>query len=100
MIDVKQAVAAATTYFRTLYNTDALSDILLEEVELTDDERLWIVTLSTLLPASKEELNETATSNALATALGVNRQHRRVYKVFTVSAENGRVRSMKIRQSA
>ena len=99
MIDVKQAVAAATTYFRTLYNTDALSDILLEEVELTDDERLWIVTLSALLPASNEELNETV-SNALATSLGGNRQHRRVYKVFTVSAENGRVRSMKIRQSA
>jgi hypothetical protein len=97
MTDVKQAVAIAMTYFRDLMDDKGLSDILLEEVELSDDERSWNVTLSGLLPASKDE---TASFNALAQALGQSPQRRRVYKVFKINAERASVQSMKIRQAS
>jgi hypothetical protein len=101
MIDAKQAVAIAMTYFRSLFNadilSDILSDILLEEVELSDDEKAWTVTLSALLPVSKDELNETALT-AIAEALATREQRRRVYKVFKINSEKARVQSMKIRQ--
>jgi len=98
MIDAKQAVAIAATYFRSLFTADALSDIQLEEVELSDDERYWTVTLSALLPVSKDELNEGALT-AIAQALGTQ-QRRRVYKVFKINSEKARVQSMKIRQAS
>ena len=98
MTDVKQAVALAMTYFRTLMADTGLSDILLEEVELSEDERYWTVTLSALLPLSKEEPENAI--NALAQALGQQQQRRRVYKVFKINANNATVQSMKIRQSS
>ncbi|MGD0778134.1 MAG: hypothetical protein ABSC05_35570 [Candidatus Solibacter sp.] len=97
MTDVKEAVAVAITYFRALMDDEGLSDILLEEVELSDDERFWTVTLSALLPASKEEPEYV---NALAQALGQKPQRRRVYKVFKINAERATVQSMKIRQAS
>ena len=97
MTDVKEAVAIAITYFRALMDDKGLSDILLEEVELSDDERSWNVTLSGLLPASKDE---PASFNALAQALGQPPQRRRVYKVFKINAERASVQSMKIRQAS
>jgi|ERR1035437_2799053 hypothetical protein len=98
MTDVKEAVAVAITYFRALLDDKGLSDILLEEVELSDDERFWTVTLSALLPASKEEPEYAI--NALAQALGQKPQRRRVYKVFKINAERATVQSMKIRQAS
>jgi hypothetical protein len=74
-----------------------LSDILLEEVELSDDERSWTVTLSALLPASTEEPEYV---NALAQALGEQPKRRRVYKVFKINAERATVQSTKIRQAS
>src|ERR1035437_7199631 len=98
MTDVKDAVAVAITYFRALMDVKGLSDILLEEVELSDDVRLWTVTLSALLPASKDEPEYAI--NALAQALGQQPQRRRVYKVFKINAERATVQSMKIRQAS
>ena len=98
MTDVKQAVAIAMTYFRTLMDDKGLSDILLEEVELSDDERYWNVTLSALLPASNEE--PVYEFNSIAQALGQQPQRRRVYKVFKINAERATVQSMKIRQAS
>ena len=94
IIDVKQAVSIAIQYFMNLVGGESASDVLLEEVELSDDERFWHVTLSAVLPAPKDEGSP---MNALATALGASLQRRRVYKVFKVDAATGSVRSMKIR---
>jgi hypothetical protein len=52
MVDVKQAVDSATKYFSALMT---VYDTRLEEVELSDDERLWHVTLSALVSAPKDE---------------------------------------------
>ena len=48
MIDAKHAAAAAIVYFRDLMGETKIADILLEEIELTEDERFWLVTLSAL----------------------------------------------------
>jgi hypothetical protein len=90
MIDVKQAVSISTQYFLNLVGAESVSDVLLEEVEPSDDERFWYVTLSAALPAPKDGIN------AIAAALG-NSPRRRVYKVFKVDAGTGTVRSMKMR---
>ena len=97
-IEPQGAVAVATQFLKSLY-PNALSDILLEELELSDDERFWIVTLSALIPLSKEESEITMTP--LVQALGRNQpQRRRVYKVFKIDDKTATVRSMKIRQSS
>jgi len=95
VIDVKQAVATATSYLGNLMG-GAAKDIVLEEVELSDDERFWLVTLSALLPEPANTENE-ATS-AIARALG--HQLRRVYRVFKINADTGVVRSMKMRSQS
>lgn len=45
MIDVKEAVQIAQDYIRGLYNQDEIRDLALEEVELSDDNKFWIVTI-------------------------------------------------------
>jgi hypothetical protein len=96
-IEPRGAVAVATKFLQSLY-PNVLSDILLEELEISDNERFWLVTLSGLIPLSKEE-SENA-MNPLAQALGGNQLlHRRVYKVFKIDDQTATVKSMKIRQS-
>lgn len=74
MIDVKEAVGKASTFLQVLI-PNALKERL-EEVELTEDEKYWLVTLSYL-----ETMIET----------------QRQYKSFKVDATSGEVQSMKIR---
>lgn len=98
-MDVKQAVSIATQYFLNLVGGESVSDLLLEEVELSDDERFWHVTLSAVLPAP---MDDGPSAIGLAAALeaaarGSAQLRRRVYKVFKVDAATGSVRSMKMR---
>lgn len=79
MIDVKEAVEKAHEYLRSLYGEDA-AGVQLEEVELTEDERYWIVTLSYSAPT---RLLLTVSTK---------------YKQFRIDAQTGRVSSMKIRK--
>jgi hypothetical protein len=82
MIDVKQAVDAASQYLATLYANDPPSNVRLEEVELSEDEKYWLVTLS------------------FSDTLQVFIPPRRSYKLFKINAESGQVQSMKIREVA
>ncbi len=45
MIDMKQAVQIALDFCHSLYAPEKLGDLLLEEVELSDDEKFWLVTI-------------------------------------------------------
>jgi hypothetical protein len=45
MIEVKTAVKIAYDFFKELYDTRKFEDILLEEVELSEDKTIWMVTL-------------------------------------------------------
>ncbi|MDT3740874.1 MAG: hypothetical protein RO257_15400 [Candidatus Kapabacteria bacterium] len=84
MISNKEAAQKAIEYLENFY--DETKNILLEEVELTDDNKFWLITLSydSKLPMS-----------ALDIAVGKNN---RSYKIFEVSTTKGEVKSMKIRK--
>ncbi|HZG54294.1 MAG TPA: hypothetical protein VEZ40_19490 [Pyrinomonadaceae bacterium] len=87
MIDVKQATKIAAESFISLYDEQlSSSNIQLEEVELTEDNKYWLITLST--------------SRANANALGFPLPSRKEYKIFKVNAETGDLKSMKIREVA
>ncbi|AFM23007.1 hypothetical protein [Desulfomonile tiedjei] len=79
MIDVKTAVDNAVNYAATLYGkgwASLVPGLLVEEVELSDDEQFWYVTLGWD-----------------ADRLGTSR----IYKSFKVRADSGDVVAMKIR---
>jgi hypothetical protein len=81
MIDVKTAVQRAMLYAKDMFRPESvlslyLPSLLLEEVELSDDEKFWLVTLGWD-----------------ADRLGTSR----IYKIFKVRAEDGEVVSVKIR---
>ena len=88
-IDVREAAKAAAEYFSKLYSDKQYSDLLLEEVELSEDEKHWLITLSYAY--------EVATApTALSTFLSTGK-HRK-YKLFKIDAATGNVEAMKIRR--
>ncbi len=81
MLDVKEAAQKASEYFAALYADQGVSKVQLEEVELTDDGKYWLITLSyPMVPAI------------------VSFPPKRQYKVFKIDAKTGEVKSMKIRK--
>jgi hypothetical protein len=82
MIDVKQAVDIASRYLISLFADKAPSNVQLEEVELSEDEKYWFITLSfmEMLPFLVNP--------------------RKSYKLFKINADTGQVQSMKIREVA
>ncbi len=91
MIDVKQAVQTAIHYVSDLYQQGSISDLALEEVELSNDEQYWYITLG-----FTRQIQE-------PTGLRLtpfSKQAQRVYKVVTVRASDGVATSMKIRELA
>jgi len=91
MIDVKQAVRAAADFVAETFSDEQVLAARLEEVELAEDEKTWFITLSFL--------RQRKSSSGLAAAVpDVGGRMDREYKILAVDAENGRVRSMKIRQ--
>ena len=82
MLDVKEAAQRASEYFAGLFADQGVSNVQLEEVELTEDGGYWLITLSyPLIPS----------------ILPVNIVSKRNYKVFKIDAKTGEVKSMKIR---
>ena len=92
MIDVKQAAAQASNYMRDIMNA---TDLTLEEVELSEDDRFWDITLSALVPAQQQPSSGLMRSAEISAFLANN--NRRVYKRIRVDAQEGIVKSMKIR---
>ena len=87
MLTVKEAFGVAQEWVRHLYAESELKHLRLEEVELSDDERYWNITLGWAEPAIRE--------NAFATTLSSGaRVLPRVYKRLEVDVETGAVKSM------
>lgn len=84
-IEVRDAVAAAAKYFKVLY--PGVSKFSLEEVEMSDDERHWLITLG--FPKQRDPFE--------AGSLFVDRPQTK-FKVFKIDARTGRVVAMKIRK--
>ncbi len=91
MIDVKQAVKVATEYFVDLYVPNVFNDVQLEEVELTEDENYWLITLSYEKPISKTD------SLGPIGAMANLAKRERGYKIFKIEADTEKAVSMKIR---
>lgn len=91
MIDVKQAIRAAADFVAETLSDEKLLDVRLEEVELTENEETWFITLSFL----RRQKATTGLAEACSEPVG---RMEREYKILAVDSERGRVRSMKIRQ--
>ena len=91
MIDFKTAVKKALEFLADVYANESLLDVRLEEIELSEDERFWNITLS-----YRGGTRHPATS-ALAMAEVVTGPPRE-YKVIAVRSLDGEVQSMKIRE--
>lgn len=85
MIDVKQAVDTAFDNFRYLYSDNDLPQVLLEEVNLNDEEDLWLVTIGFARP----QTGFGAISQATQT---------RAYKTFKIDAETGDFQGLSMRK--
>lgn len=91
MIDVKEAAKRAAEYFADLYPPDTYADLQLEEVELTEDEKFWLITLSYKPERSTQP---TQVEKLLNLPPSVTRR----FKQFKIDSENGKVYAMTIRK--
>jgi len=93
MIPVQAAVGKALAFYESLPSKGKPSEILVEEVEYSEKEDCYFVTLGynvlDTAPAGK---------NPLSSILSGTAQYRREYKIFKVNAGNGAVVYMKIRK--
>lgn len=98
MIDLKTAVSATHDYLLSIQDImGSLEDLRLEEVELSEDKKYWLITLGFDLPVRNQ--------NPLGIALDITGSLRREgnllvrkYKLFKVNSETGEVEAMKIRE--
>lgn len=79
IIDAKEATNNAVQYLKRLIPN--ITNIILEEVELTDDEQFWLITLS---------YNELST--------GIQNMFGKTIKIFKIRKDNGEVMAMRIRK--
>lgn len=89
-MDVKEAVHIALEYVNDLYSSEELNNLTLEEVELSEDEKNWLVTLGFTRFLSQP------TSPPLQALTAPKSE--RVYKIFKIESETGKVLSMKMRE--
>jgi hypothetical protein len=94
-IDAKQAARLALEYFNELFPNAAVSNVALEEVEFSDEDNCWLITLGLDGPVRNKSLSPaTLTAVNLFGPPSPTRQ----FKVFKVNARTGQVISMKIRK--
>ncbi len=92
MVDVKQAVAKAMAYLKDMYQTDQFKDVLLEEVDLSEDNKFWNVTIGFTIG------QESTSGGPMAILIGQSAEFKREYKVFQIDATSGDLRSMRSRK--
>ena len=94
MIDVKEAVSSATKALQDFFAGKELVGLELEEVELTEDGKSWLITLGFYVP----DPNPNPLRNILALPTEGKTKYERKYKVFEVDGDTGSVAAMKIRK--
>jgi hypothetical protein len=86
MINVKEAVSSATKELQDLFPGKEFAGLELEEVELTEDGKSWLITLGFDVPRKGGLFPPQM--------MGSDRK----YKVFKVEGRTGKVTAMKIRK--
>lgn len=94
MVEVQQAVKIAKETFEQLFGDRNYSDVGLEEVEISDDNTVWIVTLGFDEPFPDPRV---PFENPLTKELGKDVIRR--FKTIKIDAEMGSLRSLKDRES-
>lgn len=92
-ISVKMAVQSAYRYLQSIQDLmgSALEDIRLEEVELAEDQKTWLVTLSYDVKVKRRSaLDEMVGSSSVL-------RFQREYKIFAINASTEEVEAMKIK---
>jgi len=84
MISNKEAAQKAIEYLVNFYRDT--KNLLLEEVDVSEDNKFWLITLS---------FDSTIPQSALDIAIG---KKSRDYKIFEIDKMTGEVKSMKIRE--
>ena len=92
MVDVRFAVDAARNYIKDFQELldNPLHNLRLEEVERTEDEKYWLITLGYDDPEGLKHIPAFLTPET--------RLSSREYKIFRVNSENGKVEAMNIRK--
>ena len=95
MIDIRTAVNAAHNYLLSIQDIMGdIQDLRLEEVELAEDKKYWMITLGFDIPVKNK--------SAFAIVAGLTKQEEKIfkreYKLFKVNSETGEVEAMKIRE--
>jgi hypothetical protein len=89
MINMQEAVRAARDFAGQMYSEGELKKMRVEEIESSEDEKRWFITLGWAEEAVQQV-------GAFATNATLERVPR-VYKTFVVDANDGHVVSMKMR---
>lgn len=87
MLDVRQAVKMAHGYLIDLYPDQEVRNATLEEVELSEDDAFWFVTLSFRLGGADDLPFFPVQDKAKS------------YKIFKMQADDGRLVSMTMRDA-
>lgn len=93
MVSLKEAVSAAMSAVEDLYKGQPVTGMLLEEIELTEDEHYWLITVG--FDIKKDSVPLTPLD---ALALPKSELERK-YKIFKIDSEQGNVVSMKMRSA-
>jgi hypothetical protein len=94
-VDARKAVTETIDYLKDLGDLVAheFHDLRLEELELSGDGELWLVTLGYNVPDKRVDSQR----GLMAIEISPQDHYKREYKIFQVNVESGEVQSMKIR---
>jgi hypothetical protein len=107
-IGLREAISKTVDYIDDVKDTlgKNLENLLVEETELSEDRKFWLITIGfdREVDPNKERIYE---SNSLVNVFGLNKTAdlipkikrvaiERVYKVFKVDAQTGKIISMKM----
>jgi hypothetical protein len=93
-VSIRSAVDTALDYVRSLYANNRPQDIMLEEVEFSETDNQWLITVGFSLPEVKAE---TVEHQPLVIHSKTIQALSRRYKVINIDAVTGEAVSMKIR---
>jgi len=91
-MDVKEAVNTAFNYFNEVYQGRTFDNVLLEEVEMTDNGKYWLITIG------YSALMKTGEVGPFQKAIGYSDKYVRQYKLIKIDDNTQKVISMKIRE--
>lgn len=98
-INVRQAVEIARNHFESVKDLfgQQINDIRLEEIEFTEDEKYWLITIGFNRKLEERPRSKDEPFDALRDAFKMPYRYDREYKTLEVNAETGQVKAIKIR---